>query len=192
MSADYRQQQEQDEEQQFLMEQSIALCGMSQQRLKELLSYDAESGVFTWKISRGSSKAGDVAGCLATTRYWRIRLDNRFYLAHRLAWLYAYGNWPEHEVDHINGNKSDNRIVNLREATHSENTMNIGIKKHNTSGAKGVTYHKQCNKWQVYGRENKKPVYLGIFDSKDEAADVYKSHAKKHHGRFFNDGRKTI
>src|SRR3990167_3120706 len=106
---------------------------ISQQRLKELLSYNPNTGEFTRLVAtgiHGCNKAGVVVGCLSdhpTQGYILIRVNNDgiLYRAHRLAWLYVYGFWPPADIDHINGNRSDNRIVNLRSVTRSQNLQNM-------------------------------------------------------------------
>jgi hypothetical protein len=98
---------------------------LTQGRLRELLSYDPETGAFTWLVSLGRRvRVGDVAGTF-NGRYWAITVNKRIYMAHRLAWLYVYGSFPKYELDHINGDKIDNRIVNLRDVTGQVNRQNL-------------------------------------------------------------------
>ena len=109
--------------------------------LRRLLSYDPKTGDFRWRVSRGGGvRAGDLAGTLHSGGYWQIYVNNRLYLAHRLAWLYVYGKWPDKGIDHKNGIRTDNRICNLREATASQNGANKGRLTRNTSGFKGVSW----------------------------------------------------
>jgi hypothetical protein len=112
---------------------------ITQKQLKELLSYDSNTGVFTW-IKKTSNRApvGNVAGYLNHDGYVYIKINNKIYSAHRLAWLFTNKAYPENMIDHINGNRSDNRICNLREATRVENAYNQKKQKNNTSGVKGV------------------------------------------------------
>ena len=122
---------------------------ITQKELKELLHYDPGTGVFVWKniITANQKKNGDVAGGYDDKGYIKIRINYKHYLAHRLAWLYVYGEWPSKHLDHINRNPSDNRISNLREATHLENNKNASKRKDNTSGYKGVNWHARNKKW---------------------------------------------
>jgi hypothetical protein len=96
-------------------------------RVHELLSYEPRFGYFFWKINRGSSKAGDVAGSVCPDGYRLIKVDGKSYKAHRLAWLMTHGEWPAEQIDHINGVRTDNRIVNLREASKKQNLSLIHI-----------------------------------------------------------------
>ena len=102
------------------------MSDLTAERLRELLDYDQETGVFTRKVKLCNRvKVGDVAGYLNRKGYICIRVDGRTHKAHRLAWLYVHGVWPQSGIDHINGIKDDNRIINLREATHSDNQQNL-------------------------------------------------------------------
>ena len=94
---------------------------VTRERITECLNYDPASGVFTWKISRGKSKVNKIAGCVDTTGYIVIRIDGMNYKAHRLAWIYVYGEWPNDLIDHINGINNDNRIENLELVTPQRN-----------------------------------------------------------------------
>tara|TARA_R110000850_G_scaffold29148_2_gene80695 strand:+ start:473 stop:973 length:501 start_codon:yes stop_codon:yes gene_type:complete len=117
-------------------------------RLKELLDYNECTGVFTWKISpAGNTKKNSIAGCDNGHGYIRIRIDGGRFRAHRLAWLYITGCHPTEQIDHINGNRSDNRIKNLREVSQLNNNRNRGINSNNTSGFTGVTFDKSTGKW---------------------------------------------
>jgi hypothetical protein len=142
---------------------------LTQKRLKELLSYDQNTGLFYWKVSRRGVKQGTVAGTKTKRGYIQIRIDGKSYLAHRLTWLFFYGEWPKQHIDHINHNTSDNRIDNLREASQQENTKNRSKNKNNTSGISGVHWDKKSNKWQARIGVNGKRIHLGFFDNKEEA-----------------------
>ena len=141
-------------------------------RLHVLLNYNNSTGIFTWKITRRGCKVGSQAGCTAKTGYQMIRLDNTLYLAHRLAWLYTHNVWPSNQIDHINGNRLDNRLANLREATNMENAHNrIKMRKNNSSGFTGV--RKENSKWLAEIKVNYIPIRLGLFNTPEEAHEVY-------------------
>jgi len=111
-------------------------------RLKEVLFYDQNTGIFLWKYSKQSRFVGEIAGSKNNKGYRSISIDGVLYKEHRLAWFYVYGKWPENEIDHINRIKIDNKISNLREVTKSQNRQNINVKKNNKSGCRGVSWHK--------------------------------------------------
>lgn len=153
--------------------------------LRGLLDYDSHTGIFTWRTSPSRNiKIGDVAGGVQNRGYCRIRIHRRDYLAHRLAWLHVYGKWPPSEIDHSNGDKTDNRISNLRVATHSQNLANIRPHRDNACGVKGVRWHKRDRKWvaqiRVAGRER----HLGNFECLRDAAEAYERAAIKYFQHF--------
>ena len=142
---------------------------LTQKRLKELLHYDPDTGVFTWKVRTCNNvQVGDLAGGLSKAGYHRISVNKKRMYSHRLAWLYCYGYLPEAEVDHINRNKSDNRIVNLREASRQCNNRNASMHKTNTSGIMGVT-ERRGDSWIAQISVDNKNKYLGYSKSFDEA-----------------------
>jgi hypothetical protein len=147
-----------------------------------LVSYDAETGVFTWRITRRNCKTGAVAGSLLKG-YLRISIDSKIYAAHRLAWLYTYGCWPSGEIDHINRVRNDNRLCNLREATRELNTQNANVRVDSPYGIRGVTKHKYSNKYRARIQANKKAMLLGLFDTPEEAAAAYAAAAAKLHAQ---------
>jgi len=142
--------------------------------LKKILDYNQDTGAFVWKkrMARCIS-VGDVAGCEKFT-YKTISINKKRYYSHRLAWLYVYGVWPEF-IDHINHDKKDNRLINLRDATTVSNGRNRPLSKNNKSGLHGVCYDKRVGLWMVYLFYNNKQNYLGRFASKFEACCVRKS-----------------
>lgn len=164
----------------------LACAALTQSRLKELLHYDAATGVFT-RISSNSNryKSGGIAGWLSNHGYITIVVDGKRYQAHRLAFLYMTGCFPMNFVDHINTIKNDNRFSNLREATRSENQRNCGARSHNKSGLKGVYFFEERNKWVAYINLSGKKKHLGVFDSPDHASAAYQAAAKQHHGEFY-------
>ena len=148
------------------------------ERLREVLHYDPETGIFMWRVALGRrAKVGSRAGRVDAQGYRQVRIDNESYREHRLAWLYAFSMWPQDQLDHVNGAKADNRITNLRECTHSENQQNKGVNIRNTSGATGVSLHTRSGKWRAFlGR-----TYLGVFTSPEEAAEAYRIAKAKYH-----------
>lgn len=163
---------------------------ISRIELMEMLSYDYLTGVFTWndgfKNSRGNGNTGS-AGHLNKAGYIYIRIKGVNYPAHHLAWLYFYGRWPAKLIDHVNGNSSDNRIENLREADHLLNNRNSKISKANTSGVKGVYWNRLLGKWHGRVRVKGKNIHIGVFDD-IELAELAMSEARvKYHKEFARD-----
>jgi hypothetical protein len=155
------------------------------ERLRELLDYDPETGVFRWKIYRnGRAKVGYIAGGFDKCGHRRIAIDGRFYPSHRLAWLYQTGKWPVALIDHINMVPDDNRFCNLREATKSQNGWNTGKRSDNTSGFKGVTWAKNVRRWMAQIQVHGKNKHLGTFDTPEQAHAAYAAAAKEFHGEF--------
>ena len=155
---------------------------LTPERLRQVLSYETDSGVFRWIASVGVVKQGAIAGCKGSHGYIQICIDRRLYLAHRLAWLYVHGSWPTRQLDHIDGDKKNNRIVNLREVTNAENHQNTRRPRSNSqSGFLGVSLHKQTGRWlaqiMVLGRKK----HLGLFDTAEEAHGVYLAAKSKLH-----------
>lgn len=152
---------------------------LTQERLKELFSYDPGSGDFTRIMVTNRWKKGSKAGGLGGRGYISIEISGKTYKAHRLAWLYMTGNWPD-EIDHINHNKADNRIINLRSATRSENCKNRTINKNNKCGVMGVDWRESANKWRSRINVNGKDVFLGYFDKMSDAVIARKEAEKKY------------
>lgn len=165
--------------------------------LHEVLEYEESTGVLTWKerprhhFTRDNEWktfnirfAGKPAGSKAKSGHLTIRLDNKLLLCHRVAWKLATGNDPKNLIDHINNKPDDNRIVNLREATHSQNLCNRGATKQNKSGHKRVIWNKKENKWQSNISFNKKQKFLGLFENIDDAIAAYKKASAEIHGEF--------
>ena len=143
---------------------------LTAEKLRELLTYCLESGIFRRRVSAGRARAGDIAGRVNPTKgYLRICINGKDYAAHRLAWLYVYGVWPSAEIDHINRVKTDNRIDNLTEATRTENNRNKGKSKNNTSGHVGVSWDKTKQKWYAYIQHDSKRIHLGYYDVLEDA-----------------------
>lgn len=159
---------------------------ITQEELKELLHYDPDTGIFTWiKPNTFRMNNGDEAGWLTKKEYKRVTINYKCYLLHRLAWLYVYGSFPKNLLDHINGVRSDNRIVNLREASESENIFNSKTRKDNITGFKGVYFNKRRKKFHARCQINKIGYHLGYFETAELANEAYCNFAKIHHGDFY-------
>ena len=137
--------------------------------LRSILHYDPLTGVFTRIKPTRKCRVGSVAGSLSSHGYISIWVLKRHYSAHRLAWLYTYGTWPKDQIDHINRNRSDNRICNLRDVTNQQNLCNAGNFSTNTSGRKGVYWDKRDRRWRAGIGNKGKYLSLGCFKTFDEA-----------------------
>lgn len=164
---------------------------ITQKILKEILTYHPETGVFTWRIGRPKAAAGSVAGCLNWKGYWVIGVNGKRYRAHRLAWLYTYGEMPKSTIDHINHNKLDNRIKNLREVTNAQNHKNMGMQKNNKTGFRGVSYAKDRGKFVARIKDGDIYRCLGYFNCATAAAIAY-AKAKIDLGYHQNHGSKGV
>lgn len=148
---------------------------LDQEFLKTLLRYEPDTGNFFWRINKGGILANSLAGCDALAQripYRVIKINGKLYYAHRLAWMYIYGRWPKELIDHIDGNGLNNKMSNLRELTNAQNIQaTLKLPKHNTSGFRGVIYHK--GKWRAGISINNRRVEIGYFDSPEEAHLAY-------------------
>lgn len=160
------------------------MTNLTQDRLKEVVDYNPCTGGFTRKITQGGMSVGSPSGAQHHTGYILISIDGKRYAAHRLAWLYINGEWPNGQVDHINRIKNDNRVSNLRESTRSQNYANSPKKVTNKSGYKGVFWNKVSQKWVSEISVNKVRYFLGYFKNKNEAALAYNGKAKELLGEF--------
>lgn len=154
-------------------------------RLREVLHYDPDTGVFSRRERVGRGRNGSRCGTAGTTHskgYVTIKVDGKTYKAHRLAWLYMTGVWPADQIDHRDTNRSNNAFANLREATGPENSQNqIHPSRNNKSGRLGVTYRKDSGKWAAILCVNGKNVRLGSFADPDAASAAYLSAKRLHH-----------
>jgi hypothetical protein len=157
---------------------------LTQAIVKELLDYDPETGVLTWKPRLRNNPwnakyAGKPAGSKQTNKnlksYLGVAIFQKRHLAHRVIFLYCYGELPENDIDHINGNGLDNRLINLRKATRSENLKNQRKSYKNTSGVTGVSWHRASNKWRSTIKTLQKQFHLGAFDNFIDAVCARKS-----------------
>lgn len=156
---------------------------LTAERLRELLSYDPETGLFRWRVSRGRAKAGMSTGYVNNEGYSLIGIDQRLHKAHRLAWLYVHGVWPTDQLDHINNIRHDNRIANLREATNAENGQNRVKRVDNTTSKTGVCWYIKYNCWQARITVMGKRIHLGYFAKWEDAVDA-RTKAKSEHHKF--------
>lgn len=157
---------------------------LTQELLKKHIEYTPNTGIFTRRRSVGGVKEGAVTGYVRRDGYVEIGVDYKLYLAHRLAVLYMTGSFPKYVVDHINRNPSDNRWANLRECTYSENSANTRLKSDNTSGFRGVTWHKQSGKWLARIYKNGVQKSLGLYATKSVAAEAYGKASADLYGEF--------
>lgn len=151
------------------------------ERLSSILSYDENTGLFTWRVRQGRCAKGVVAGSPNKDGHIKIRIDKKYYLAHRLAWLYVYGSFPDSSIDHINRSPSDNRITNLRLANMAENQQNRSVSRYSKSGATGVYFDKFGQKWRAHITVDGKTLYLGSFVSKEDAMKARQEAKKTYH-----------
>lgn len=156
---------------------------LTHERANELLSYDPETGVITRKVSLVySTPVGSIAGSVNKYKgYVAVFVDGTRYQAHRVAWLMMSGRWPRGHIDHVDGNRANNRWSNLREASVAENNQNMRAASNNTSGLRGVSWMSKAKKWRAQICLDKKITYLGLFDDKAEAHEAYLSAKRKIH-----------
>ena len=154
---------------------------ITQKRLKELLRYDPQTGEFRWRFSRPGCSKDTIAGT-SVNGYVAIKLDRQRYLAHRLAFLYMAGEMPD-EVDHINRRKTDNRWDNLRDVCRSTNHANSKMHSRNTSGVRGVCWHKRHEKWWAYINWKGVRTDLGMHDTLSAATKARRKAEQKYFGQ---------
>lgn len=158
---------------------------ITQAELKNRLSYNEATGVFTWNIrSNPRMRPDKVAGYAKPTGYVLIKLRGKNYLAHRLAWLYVHGHFPDRDIDHIDRNPNNNRISNLRLATATQNSGNRNLAISNKSGYRGVSYNTIARKYYAHATEQGRRYYLGTFDTPQEASEVVEARRKAYYGEF--------
>lgn len=153
---------------------------LSVERLREVLHFDENTGTFRWRINRGPARKGNIAGNSTTHGYRRIRIDWVLYKEHSLAWLYVNGQFPDGEIDHVNGITSYNRPVNLRIATHTMQMANSKKRKDNKSGFKGVFWNTRAGRWEAKIQFENRQHHLGYFDDASDAHVAYCAAAIKH------------
>lgn len=155
---------------------------ITREQLKTQLTYNSLTGEFIFNKKKGGMPKGSVAGYAQRDGYIVISINGKQYKAHRLAWLYVHGAFPDYQIDHINMKRGDNRMANLREATKSQNHMNRTAYSNNKLGVKGV--HMVGRKFRALIKKNGNQVCLGVYDSLDDASDAYKKASQAMHGSF--------
>ncbi len=165
------------------------MAGISIDLLNQLLTYDPSSGIFRWRVDAAHNvRAGDTAAKKGKKKYLQIGINQKTYLAHRIAWAMHTGEWPKRLIDHKNGDAHDNRIGNLREATYSQNAANRPTPVTSRSGVKGVRF--KSGAWEASLEKDSKTVYLGRFACLGRAATAYRLKAQSLFGDFASGGRK--
>jgi hypothetical protein len=160
----------------------------SPKELRELFRYDPETGIVRWKYDspkrcRNAHKSGDVVGTITAQGYLAVNIRYMPYLLHRIIWAIVRGRWPRRQIDHRNMIRTDNRWINLRRASNSQNSMNRGAQSNNKSGLKGVTTHPDGGFFARITRNGVK-YYLGYFATAMEAKAIYDDAAKRLHREY--------
>jgi hypothetical protein len=162
---------------------------LTQSELKELVTYDELTGIFTRNGQTNGHFIGHVCGSVNGNGYRNMVLNQKHYRAHRLAWLYVNGELPDKDIDHINGDRDDNRIANLRIASRAQNLRNTKLSANNTSGYKGVHLNKSTGKFRAGYMVNGKVTIVGDFDTAKKASEEYHKSISKDHGEYYRDTR---
>lgn len=149
--------------------------------LAKILDYNPDTGVFTWKVKTCKKVVPNtIAGSFNSLGYVQLKINKQFFYGHRLAWFFVHKEYPKLEIDHVNGNPSDNRICNLRLANRQQNNQNRIVRIDSSSGIRGVTLRKDTKKWKAEIRVNKKLISLGCFHTKEEAIKTRKIAEQKY------------
>ena len=164
---------------------------MKREKANNHFDYDPGSGVIRWKMTRSGVRSGTEAGHIRADGYRVIRFNNKIYFAHRLAWFITHGRWPHADIDHINHDRADNRMSNLREATSIINGRNMKLRKTNKSGVSGVHWDKQTRKWTAQINAGGKTIRLGYYVDFLDAVSARKA-AEAKHGYHKNHGKTNI
>lgn len=156
--------------------------GLTAEKAREMWSYDPQTGDFTWLVNNHRARSGQKAGTINASGHISIKLAGRRYYAHRLAWLITHGTWPSHVIDHINGDPSDNRLVNLRDVPFCLNAQNIRKPPSNnqTSSFLGVSRYRS-GKWKAKINVGGVQIHLGTFSTAEEASEAYLRAKRAHH-----------
>ena len=158
----------------------------SLETLRELFVLDVKNGALVRRVTRApNAVAGDIVGSRDSKGYLHVNILGRFYRVHRLVYFMHYGVDPDCHIDHIDGDRTNNRPENLRPATDQQNAGNVlKMFRHNTSGYRGVSFNTRSQKWHAQIKVFGKQTYLGRFDTPEEAAAAYAEAAEKHFGQF--------
>lgn len=152
--------------------------------LNQLFTLDAERGLLVRKITRApNAQKGAIVGSRDSKGYLHVNISGRFYRVHRIVFFMHYGFDPEVHIDHIDGDRLNNKPSNLRPATDQQNAGNMDAPRHNTSGYKGVYKHSRGRKWCAQIKRNGETVYLGWFDTAEDAYHAYAIAAREHFGK---------
>lgn len=167
---------------------------LSYELVRECFDYNPETGDLIWRARPGARRnwnnqfAGTIAGSSARHGYLKVSIDGGHYQAHRVVWLWNYGSLENLQVDHIDHDRRNNRVSNLRLVTLRENGMNIGLPKGNKSGVVGVRWRPKASRWHAYITVHQRHIDLGFFEKKSDAVAVRRA-AEKEHGFHPNHGR---
>jgi hypothetical protein len=158
------------------------MIDLTQEKLHELFSYDQETGDFSWRVKKSKNvKVGVPINSNNGKGYKVVKIDNKTYMVHRLIWMYVYGKFPENDIDHKNRIRSDNRLLNLRDASKTDNAQNISIPRHNKSGHIGVSWIKSHKSWTVYIKVEQKNKWLGYYKDLNDAVAARKRGEKEYY-----------
>lgn len=153
--------------------------------MREVLAYDPDTGGLVWLVDKSwQIRKGYPAGWVSTSGYTKFTFDRVEYYAHRVAWALHNREWPAHQIDHINGDRSDNRILNLREATHAQNGRNLGKSRRNTTGVKGISYDPSKEKFRVRIMAGRQSYHVGYFARFEDAVNARSKASDLYHGEF--------
>lgn len=142
--------------------------------LHRLFSYNPDTGHLKWRVTSSPTGAvGSIAGSIKPSGYVVVCIAGRYYRAHRIAYAMHYGAWPQGEVDHINRKRDDNRALNLRDCTRTENSLNRGLHTNNRSGFRGVAFDQRRQLWMASIKVSGRTIFLGRYSTPELAAEQY-------------------
>jgi hypothetical protein len=163
----------------------VRKSGLTQERLREVLDYDPNTGKFRWRARKKSNQRfGRIAGCRVRSATWSICIEGRHYSAHQLAWLYMKGEWGRPLIDHRDGNPLNNQWRNLRLSTYSDNAANRGRMRSNRSGFKGVVFERRTGRWRALISKQGRRYSIGRYATAEAAHQAYVIKARELFGEF--------